>query len=370
MGSGVYLRKLLILLVLVLVSGQGRAETLHISFVVPDEKGPMFWDLVAEIALSAAQDLDVELEVLYSASNRFASKQVIEEIARRDIKPDYIIFRPFQGNAREIFDLLESREISFVTLEQAFEDYELAEIGQPQQKYHHWLGQINYDNAVGGRLLTNALLKHFRKTHPDEVFYITAIGGDFDGVSKNREASLTAGLKAKDKIFVNQIFPMNWSPMAVKERFASIYARYPNTSAYWCAGDQMALEVINQLHKVSMPDKTKYLVGGFDWLPEALEKIKTGEMTASVGGHFLMAANAVIKIVDYHKDKIAFSDKLSLELFELIDNDNVDQYLPFLQKAPWPTVDFKRFSQTMHTGSKVEKLTVANLLHAYTKLDN
>lgn len=326
--------------------------------------------MVADVAASASQDLGAELEIINSDSNRFASKKVIESIVQRVNKPDYLVFRPFQGNAREIFDLLERNQIPFVTLEQAFEENEIAEIGLPGQKYHYWLGQINYDNAAGGKLLTYALLKHFRKKHPDDVFYITGIGGDFDGVSKTRQANLTEGFKISDKIFVNQIFPMNWSPIAVKERFASIYARYPNTSAYWCAGDQMALEVITQLGQIDIPLNKEYLIGGFDWLPEALEKIKTGEMTASVGGHFLMAANAIIKIVDYHNGKFTFSDSFNSELFELIDNDNVDLYLPFLQKAPWPGVDFRRFSQSKHTGSEADKLTVANLLHAYTKLAN
>jgi ABC-type sugar transport system substrate-binding protein len=370
MRSIAYLSRLLILLLLVLASGQGRAETLRISFVVPDEKGPIFWDLVAGVAVSAAEDLGVELEVLNSASNRFASKKVIEKIIRRQNKPDYIVFRPFQGNAREIFDLLESSKIPFVTLEQAFEDSEVVEIGRPQQKYHYWLGQINYDNAAGGKLLTDALLKHFRKLHPDNIFHITGIGGDFDGVSKARQANLAEEFQPSDNIFVNQIFPMYWSPIAVKERFASIHLRYPDTSAYWCAGDQMALEVIDQLSHMENPLNKKYLIGGFDWLPPALEKIKTGEMTASVGGHFLMAANAVVKLVDYHHGKHPFSGQQSSELFELIDNDNVDVYLPFLKKAPWPTIDFRQFSEAKHDGSQVKKLTVFNLLQAYSKTAN
>lgn len=370
MQSIAYLPKLVMFLLLVLVSIPGGAETLQVSFVVPDEKGPIFWELVADVAASASQDLEVELEVLNSASNRFASKQVIEKIARRQNKPDYLIFRPFQGNAREIFDLLESNKIPFVTLEQAFEDKELAEVGLPQQKYRYWLGQINYDNKAGGILLTNALLKHFRKNYPEDVFYITGISGDFDGVSKARQDNLEAGFPPKDNIFVNQIFPMYWSPIMVKDNFSAIYERYPNTSAYWCAGDQMALEVINQLGKMTRTDDKAILIGGFDWLPQALEKIQTGEMTASVGGHFLMAANAVIKIVDYHYGIDVFSKGQNTQQFELIDNDNVSAYLPFLKQAPWPVVDFRQFSAAKHTGADVKALTVVNLFQAYSKAGN
>ncbi|MFT4939295.1 MAG: ABC-type sugar transport system substrate-binding protein [Paraglaciecola sp.] len=350
------------------IAWQVNADNLQVTFVVPDGTGPLFWNLVADVSRSVADDLDVDIEVTYSASNRFDSKLVIEKISQRKIKPDYIIFRPFHGNAVKVFDLLESEKIPFVTLEQAFSGEEEKEIGSPQQKYKYWLGQINYDNEAGGELLTIALHKQHQKIWPNQTMSVIGIGGDFDAVSKSRQVYLEGLYKGKQEIVVNQIVPMYWSPVNIARSLRGLHKRYPNTTVYWCAGDQMALEVIRQLHLLLPNQNKRILVGGFDWLPQALKKIKSGDMTASVGGHFLMAGAALLKIVDHHNGINSFLNNPKPELFELIDNENVDIYLPFLNKAPWPEIDFGQFAHSKRKVATVRKLTVANLLQAYEQI--
>jgi ABC-type sugar transport system substrate-binding protein len=359
--------KFICLIVLLLIQLKVNAETLKITFVVPDEKTLTFWHLVSDVARSVAEDVDVELDVVYSDNNRFASKIVLEKIALARDKPDYLIFRPFQGNSLEIFNLLESQGIPFVTLEQAFTADEAKLLGVPQQKFKHWLGAINYDNEAGGKLLTQALHTRFKALHPDKPFYITGIGGDFDAVSMERQTYLEQYFKANEHIIVNQIFPMYWRAEAIEERFADIHQRYPQTNAYWCAGDNMALAVSRQLSKLGKQPGQQVLIGGFDWLPTAIEKIHSGEMTASVGGHFLMTGTAILNIIEYHHGNNAFINHPQREKYELIDQTNVDDYLPFLQQAPWSQVDFAQFSASKNTHKTSVKLTVANLFKAFSE---
>jgi ABC-type sugar transport system substrate-binding protein len=355
---------------IVFISWHTRAEKLDVTFVIPDGNGPLFWNLVASIAKAASDDLDVELETLNSDSDRFGSKLSIENILSRPQKPDYLIFRPFHGNAVEMFNMLEASKVPFITLEQAFVGEEAISIGVPGQKYSYWLGQINYDNQAGGQLLTEALVKlHFRKM-PNKSMGITGIGGDFDAVSTSRQNYLASNFRQTHKIAVNQIFPMYWSPILVKERFAEIYMRYPETTAFWCAGDQMALEVIDQLKLLGSPLGESILIGGFDWLPQALKSIEAGEMTASVGGHFLMGAKAVLKIVDFHYGLKQFPANSPPEKFELIDHDNIKVYLPFINRAPWPEIDYRQFSATNTPQASPKPMTVKTLLEVYTQATN
>jgi ABC-type sugar transport system substrate-binding protein len=348
---------------------QSAAESLNITFIVPDQNRPtFFWSLVHKVAQSMAEDVDVELEVYYSDNNRFASRAAIKTIISRENKPDYIVFRPFQGNAVEIFDLLESSNIPFVTLEQAFGATEASLIGEPRQKYTSWLGQINYDDFAGGTLLTSALYKHHQKLNPKHTMLVTGIGGDFDQVSMARQANLDYMIGKSGGFKVTQIFPMQWSPYVVRDRFLGIYQRYPKTNTFWCAGDLMAIEVINQLDQIGWPKKNKVLIGGFDWLPEALEQIHQGKMTASVGGHFLMASKAILNIVEYHHGYNVFDTDYKAEQYELIDSDNIDIYLPFMKQAPWPNIDFSQFSRVKSKQPQTKKLTVANVLDAYLQM--
>ena len=338
------------------------AKPINVVFVVPDQKGPLFWQYVSDIGKSVADDMEINLELIYTDSDRFASKEAIYKVSNRINKPDYIIFRPFSGNAMTIFNQLEESRIPFVTLEQDFIGKEADKVGLPREKYKYWLGQVNYDNEKGGYLLMSALLKHQRKRENTGTIYITGIGGDNGTVAKNRAKALTELDKFGKRIFLNQIFKFYWDPREVKQKFKDMYRRYPNTNIFWCAGDQMALALVEKIQSLSSKPTKTISVGGFDWLPQALEKIKSGEMTASVGGHMLMAGLAVIKIKDDDNGIDRFSLEQASNLFEVIDTENVHQYLPFLKRTPWPEIDFSIFLH--HNKNHADRLTfnIANIM--------
>lgn len=203
------------------------------------------------------------------------------------------MFRPFYGNAASVFDLIEAKGILFVTLEQAFFGKEALALQRPKQKYKHWIGEVAYDNANGGAILLNALLKEHRIRHPAVKPLIIGMDGDFDNLSNSRRKVLT-DLARTIEVRLNQVFPTYWDPKNIATNFVMMLERYPHTNIFWCAGDQLALETLAQHQLLS---NRSLVVGGFDWLPEALLKIQNGEMTASVGGHFLMGAIAIIKFL-------------------------------------------------------------------------
>ncbi len=342
------------------------AANIKVVFIVPDNKGPLFWSLVTDISASVASSLAVDLEIIYSDSDRFSSLNAISAVSQRSDKPDYLIFRPFRGNVAEVFNILERENIKFVTLEQAFIGQEAINVGQPQQKYKNWLGQINYDNRAGGELLTKALVSEYQERLPQKAISITGIGGDFDAVSLDRQAYLSKQSLSNNTFVVNQIFPLHWKKKLIEQRFTSIVKRYPNTNVYWCAGDEMALEVVRQLRKLSLvsKDNPPILVGGFDWLPEALAKIKSGEMAASVGGHFLMGGAAVLKIIDYDKGKDRFIKGAAQYKFELINYTNVDRYITFLEQKHWQKLNYQDYLSS-EKNTDVQEFTVENLINQY-----
>jgi ABC-type sugar transport system substrate-binding protein len=105
--------------------------------------------------------------------------------------------------------------------------------------------------------------------------------------------------------------------------------RYPHTNIFWYGGDQLALASSEQYQQlINKPT----VWGGFDWLPDALLKIQQGKLTASVGGHFLMGAIAISKIVDYQHGIDRFSAQPRFYDFEVITKDNVDSDLNFMQQ--------------------------------------
>jgi ABC-type sugar transport system substrate-binding protein len=342
------------------------AADLHIAFIVPDKQEHAFWQLVVDVAQSVALDHNIRLDVHYSDTNRFASRSAIAAITQQADKPDYIIYRPMQGTVLDVFNIIESSKIPFITLEQGFSEAELREIGQPQKKFKYWLGAVQYDDEAGGAQLTAALEKQYRKNNADKTMFITGIAGGFEQVSMARQANLKKIPKRAGPIVLNQIFPMSWSIESINENFPAIYERYPNTNAFWTVADSFALAIIEQLDMANAANKD-ILIGGFDWLPAAIDKIQTGEMTASVGGHYLMVGKALLNIIEYHHGNNIFLQTSKAESYELIDQDNVDLYQAFIKKAPWPEIDYRQFSSHFNSQKKPLEFTTANLLKIYNQ---
>ncbi len=318
------------------------AGAINITLIIPDGKGPLFWQLVSDISRESAKSLHVNLEIIHHSPDRFASKEAIDSVIKRKISPDYIIFFPFNANAVKLFTQLESAKIPFVTLEQKFSDDIKLKLGNVREKYQYWLGEITYDNKAGGELLLSTLIDAHKKASPNEITYITGVGGDYDSVAKHRQSVLEGliGQNTSDKIIINQIFPMYWDPTIIHERFPMISKRYPKTDVYWCASDQMALEILKEHQATS---KSPIIIGGFDWIPRALKKIKNKELTASAGGHFLMGVHALIKIVDYHNGVDRFLEPPYALQYEVISANNIDEFLPFMEQKRWTKVDFSNY---------------------------
>ncbi|WP_293749136.1 ABC transporter substrate-binding protein [uncultured Paraglaciecola sp.] len=330
-----------------------------VILIVPDNQGQSFWNMVRQVSIASADSLGLQLEVVYGGDNRFTTLDVIEKIVARPEKPDYLIFRPFHGNAASIFQKIEDKGIAFVTLEQAFSGAEAIELQLPKQKYKYWLGEVAYDNANGGTLLLNALLNEQRIRQPDVKPSVTGIGGDFDNLSINRERALR-NLEGRLDFRLNQVFPTYWEPKNVAANFDMMLNRYPKTNIFWCAGDQLALKT---LEYYQLKFKKPIVLGGFDWMPEALLKIQRGEYTASVGGHFLMGAIALTKIFDYDHGIDSFSGQPKFYDFEVITKDNVDSYLSFMQQKKWQKVDFNNFS-AVKMGEASLALTMRNIIQS------
>jgi len=336
------------------------AENLKVTVIIPDENVTSFWELVTENSQAAAKTLGVDLEVIYSKNSRFEHKIQIEKIVQRERKPDYVIIRPYQGTIKATFTLLEQNKIPFVTLERTMFKLESDEVALPRQNYKYWIGQIIYNNAAGGKLLKDALAHAFFIKNPNKVMRITGIGGSYDALSLLRQSPLEQSTVVnKDApIVINQIFPMMWDTNRVNQIFSQILNKYPKTNTFWCVSDAFALEIFNQL-KIRGIDNI--LIGGFDWVPKALKEIESGNLTASVGGHFLMAASALVKIVDYHQGIDRFLLPPYMNSYELITQDNVSEYSTFINDKGWNEVDFSVFLHSKYL-SKPPKLSLNNMI--------
>ena len=145
---------------------------LNIVFVTPSFPGNPFWDRASAVALACANNLNINLSIVYGKNNRIQQYETVKKITLSQLKPDYVIFSPYGGTAIGEFTLLNDAKIPFVTLERTLGKNEAEQIGLPQTKYGNWLGEIYHDNKSAGKLLADELFSQFQlanKTFNKEI---------------------------------------------------------------------------------------------------------------------------------------------------------------------------------------------------------
>ena len=199
---------------------------------------------------------------------------------------------------------------------------------------------IYYDDKQAGALLAENLISSGKSKGYASLF-ITGLSGDNSEISVNREKGLFTNLN--EQIQLNQVVRTLWDPVKSQAIVPSILKRYPKTNVFWTASDEIALAVKHALSKGGY--RKEMLIGGIGWTPKAINAIKNNELTASVGGHFMQGAWAVIKAFDHSQGYQAFSIQNSQPLLhQAINKDNINQYQMLANNPNWKQIDFTQFS--------------------------
>ncbi|WP_181901772.1 ABC transporter substrate-binding protein [Thalassotalea euphylliae] len=340
-------------------------DKLSIALILPQAAEHGFWRIVEDVAFAVAADLDINIQTYSSVESRFSLLATVSHLLRQDKRPDYVIIRPYQGNAKSLFDLLNQANVKFITLEDTDFDNQDGIIKYPTESYPNWIGEVVYDNQQGSQLLLDALMREHQNAYPNKPINVVGLGGNFNSVSKQREQILM-DMDAKQKLQLKQVFSTNWDKQVAQDKLPEILRRYPQARLIWCANDDLALTAY-QL--ASNQQSQPYFIGGFDWLPGAIDSIEQGKLTASVGGHFLMAGQAVLRIAQHQlaENPQRYQGALEKYSFELITQTNVRQFSRFIKRKGWQSLSYQRY--LYHgVGLAPQRLSITSMLNLYNEL--
>jgi hypothetical protein len=109
--------------------------------------------------------------------------------------------------------------------------------------------------------------------------------------------------------------------------------------------------------------KKQVLLGSFDWSPETIPYIQNGDITLSLGGHFLEAGLALVLYYDFING-LDFAKKhgtiIETTLSELNDS-NVELIGPFLRHPKWNKnviINYSKFNNPMRKNYLFEPLEI------------
>lgn len=344
------------------------AEKINVSFVSCCLHDDFFWPKVESFMKAAADDLDINLEVVYAEMNHIRMKEMAEKIATREKRPDYLIIDNYKLMAGEIIKSVNKSGVKIFLMANGLTEEQALEFGKPREKYANWIGELTPDNHYAGQQLAKALIDRSLAQGTkakDSKLHMIALSGDYvTPAGLQRIDGLREEVSGYPDVDLKQIIPCFWQKKEARNRIEAILNRYPETSAIWAANDEMALGAMEGAVACGKKPGKDIFFGGVNWEKETLKKIADGSMVASVGGHFMMGGWALVLLHDYHKGRDFAEEgvKLKMKIFEIIDAQNVNVYLSQFEDENWHKIDFTRFSKILNPNVTKYDFSIKTLL--------
>ncbi|MFT7558132.1 MAG: ABC-type sugar transport system substrate-binding protein [Flavobacteriales bacterium] len=328
----------------------------HIVFINPSTpSGAPFWSAYTGFMKAAADDLGIELEVLYAGNDRGRNYSLAREALKREHKPDYLIHTYAAGQGLRTLAAANSANVPSVVVNTDISADELKRSGLPGEKYPLWLYHLSVDDQDAGYQLADYLIRKRGALHDTELntAQVLAINGKADSsASIFRLFGLQQAIAEHDVQLMQQVHS-TWTAADASSKLPLLLARHPQSSIVWCASDSLALGATESLKSLGKVPGVDVLVGGIDGLHGIESKIRSGAISASISGHFMGGAWALILVHDYHNglQKSSFERQHRVKM-QLISPENLSIYEPVLLPQNWSLIDFRKFSKLYHNESE------------------
>jgi len=305
----------------------------------PQASGPMARAAVDFMSLAAAQ-LGMQLEVLHARHDHLLMIRHAQAIAARAEPPDYVILVNDKMAAPAMFEALAAAPTRLFVIHSDVTDEQRRSTGNERERYTRWIGSATPDNTRGVFRLAQAL-NGALGGRPPRALGIT--GPQSAPVSAERAQGLAEGMAAVPGARLEQLVYGDWSEDDGRRKAQVLLARYPEANLIWAANDEMALGALQAAHTRAMP----VVVGGMGGWPRALRSIADGGLTATLVGHHLIGAWALVLLHD-HANGIDFAAdgglRRRLDYLHVVTGANLRPYEAAFAEQERP-IDFRRYSK-------------------------
>lgn len=351
-----YLKPALLAAVISIVSlaaVNARAEKgFSVGFLNPTiESNSPFYVLMENILHAAADDLGIELYIVYGKNNYRRMRQVGLELLETK-KPDYFLTGYYLGATDYHLDYTKHNQTKLFMVTSSPTDDSEKEIGKPREKYSNFIGQLTPHDREFGYKEADVLIKKAKDlglADKDGLVNMIAFGGfDEDHASNARLAGLQGRIDAgKDAVLVKTILA-GWNRDVSYKYTLELLRENPSIHAIWSTNDDMAIGCIEAAEEVGRKPGKDILIGGIDLSADAVGYVESGRQAVSVGGQFMEAAWSLIMLYDYHHGS-DFGDQGNYIFHSkayAVTKQNVADFKKYFLPADWGKIDFKRFTKT------------------------
>ncbi|WP_174874606.1 ABC transporter substrate-binding protein [Vogesella oryzae] len=330
---------------------------MSVTFINPGKHDEIYWLTATRAMQAAADDLGVQLEVLYAERVHPRAVEFAREIVARprDKRPDYVILSNDYGTGPEILRLLDSAGIrTFLAFSGRGDDKGPEPMGAPRTQFHLWLGSLEPRAEDAGYQSAKALIQRARKAKLPRVggkLQLIAIGGDRSTPASiaRDEGMRKAVAEAGDVELVQEVYAA-WNRARGAEQSDWLYLRYPQARMVWAGNDLMTFGAMDSWRKRGgQPGKDAFF-SGINTSTEAMQALRDGSLAALSGGHFIAGAWALVMLYDYNRGIDFATEGLELDrtMFTLFDAASAERYLRYYGDMDFSRVDFRHYSKAFN----------------------
>lgn len=338
-------------------------RALNIILFSPNSSDEDFWGDVHSFARASASDLGINFRIVYNAlNNRFDYLELIEKELAGPDKPDAFLAVSYLRRTQRLLALSEKYNVPVILINNELPMDTSSAIGTPRSVFKTYLGHITPDDYKMSYQLSNYLIQQAIASDQDQQINIAGIAGSRDTPESDRR---NQGLKHATwehapQAQLKQIVYANWEGDIARRMSLSLIKRHNELDIIWYASDLMALAAQSAIEQSGQ----SIITGGFDWTKDAILAIKSGKLTASVGGHFTDGGYALVLLYDYFHGR-DFADVTGVTIRSasgVIHRGNVDKYYQLLTQRDWQSIDFKKYSRVFHPQNNQYDFSIERLL--------
>lgn len=327
-------------------------EPLRVVFISPEAAaGREFWVAFTAFMRRAASDLGIDLRVEYANTNRFLAVKLAHDAVQAPTPPHYLVHIYQLGQGRRMLSLADKAGVRTFTVNTGVPREEADIVGSPRGLFPRWLGQMYPDDVAAGRELALYLTQRARDMQlqgAGENVQVVAISGSRNSrVAFDRNQGLLDAIGSQAGVKLNQVLFTEWIGVEAAEKMPILMHRYPHTSVVWSASDMMALAIANSMKDLGKQVGRDVVLGGIDGIPAAIDAIDEGLLEATLIGHFMEGAWALVLLYDhYHGIDFNAAGTTFRSQMSLVTKTNLERYRQLSQAENWKKIDFRRFSKT------------------------
>ena len=332
----------------------------NVTFIINSYKGFAFWDNQADYAKAVAEALDLNLTLVYipeQYSDRFGVVRFFSDyLYNLSEKPDLIISALWLGAESRLLDILAAENIPLISINTALTEYDFSFLGKPREKYPLWLAHIATDDQQAGYELAEYIVNKTAQkkscTQTCEINLFAFAGTAYTSASVYRERGLEQSLQQHANVSLFNVVNANWDRELTRSMMKTVLRRHDDIDAYWVLGDIMAMGVLDGLKEHGV--KQMPIIGSIDWTPDVITQIEQGNVTLSLGGHFMEAGWALTMYSDYLRvgDFVEQFGTVFPSTLAKLDSDNVKLIGGFLRNPQWNKQVIK--SNTRYVNSSLQ----------------